>query len=87
MVRKSVSEIHGANVKLLTATHSACCLNLLINLRLSYLFLMNFQFRQRTKVSSDTDEYEKEITLLKGLNQALEKENDTRNEERKALQA
>jgi hypothetical protein len=47
---------------------------------------MTFQFKPRAK-ESPHEECEKEMTLLKDYNKALEKENESRNEERKALQA
>ena len=47
---------------------------------------MSFQFKVRPK-DNPHEECEKEIALLKGYNQALEKENESRNVERQAMQA
>lgn len=47
---------------------------------------MSFQFKVRPK-ENPHEEFEKEISLLKGYNQALEKENESRNIERQAMQA
>ncbi len=47
---------------------------------------MALQFRQKNNDNSPED-LQKEIKLLKDYNAALEKENDSRNEERKVLHA
>jgi single-stranded DNA-specific DHH superfamily exonuclease len=46
---------------------------------------MTFQFKSRTRETLH-EECEKEMALLRDYNKALEKENESRNEERKALQ-
>jgi single-stranded DNA-specific DHH superfamily exonuclease len=47
---------------------------------------MAFQFKTRTRENAH-EECEKEMGLLREYTRALEKENESRNEERKALQA
>jgi hypothetical protein len=47
---------------------------------------MTFQFKTRPR-DNPHEECEREMGLLKEYTKALEKENESRNEERKALQA
>lgn len=69
-----------------TLTNNSCLITNSPYILYHPYIIMTFQFKTRPR-DNPHEECEREMGLLKEYTKALEKENESRNEERKALQA